>query len=217
MKIFFSNRFRLSLFLLFAVYAVGFTTILFSHTDSLMRLTPYNLLFASALLIYNAENPDRAYAFWFLLCAIAGFLLEAIGTSTGLIFGSYDYGEGLGIKVLDVPLMIGINWPVLVFATTAILLPLRLNWFVRAMLGALMMVAYDVLLEPVAMRFDFWDWEGGVVPIQNYIAWFLIGLLMQVGVNWFVKPLRNKIALYIIIIQTLFFALLIFTEKLRVF
>ncbi len=217
MKDLFTSKFRLSLFLLSAVYAVGFITILLGHTDSLMRLTPYNLLFATALLIYNAENPDRNYTIWFLISALAGFFLEAIGTATGLIFGTYHYGNGLGIKALDVPLMIGINWPVLVFATSAILLPLGWHWILRAVAGSLMMVAYDVLLEPVAMRFDFWDWDGGVVPSQNYLAWFIIALLMQLGVNRFVKPIANKIALYIIIIQAAFFALLIYTENLRVF
>lgn len=205
------------MFLLLAVYAVGFTTILLGHTDSLMLLTPYNLLFASALLIYNAENPDRAYGLWFFVCALAGFFIEAIGTATGVIFGTYHYGNGLGIKLLDVPLMIGINWPVLVYSTSAILLPLGMHWVVRSISGALLMVLYDFLLEPVAMRFDFWDWDGGVVPVQNYLAWFVIGLLMHLGVNRFVKPLKNKIALYVIVIQALFFAVLIITEDLRIF
>lgn len=217
MRHIFANKFRLSLFLLSAVYSVGFITILLGHTDSLMRLTPYNLLFATALLIYNAENPNRNYVIWFILSALAGFFIEAIGTATGIIFGNYHYGNGLGIRLLNVPLMIGINWPVLVYATSAILLPLGWHWTARAVAGALMMVAYDVLLEPVAMRFDFWDWEGGVVPLQNYLAWFVIGLLMQLGVNRFVKPLNNKIALYVIIIQAAFFALLIYSENLKVF
>lgn len=217
MKVLFENKFRLSLFLLVAVYTVGIVSILLGHTDNLMRLTPYNLLFATAVLIYNAEKPDTAYVIWFLICAVAGFLVEAIGTATGVIFGSYAYGNGLGIKLIDVPLMIGINWPVLVFATSAILLPFGLHWALRAFIGALMMVAYDIFLEPVAMRFDFWDWDGGVVPLRNYLAWFVIGLLMQLGVNRYVVPLKNKIALYVIVVQTVFFAILIYTENLKIF
>lgn len=217
MKVLFENKFRLSLFLLVAVYTVGIVSILLGHTDNLMGLTPYNLLFATALLIYNAEKPDTAYVIWFLICAVAGFLVEAIGTDTGVIFGSYAYGSGLGIKLIDVPLMIGINWPVLVFATSAILLSFGLHWALRAFIGALMMVAYDIFLEPVAMRFDFWDWDGGVVPLRNYLAWFVIGLLMQLGVNRYVVPLKNKIALYVIVVQTVFFAILIYTENLKIF
>ncbi|HMM11021.1 MAG TPA: carotenoid biosynthesis protein [Bacteroidales bacterium] len=207
----------MSLFLLIAVHIVGTITILLGYTDSLMHLTPYNLLFCSALLVYNAEKPDASYVLWFLICAVGGFLLEAIGTATGLIFGSYIYGNGMGIRVLSVPLMIGLSWSVLVFSTSAILLPYGLHWVLRSIIGALLMVGYDILLEPVAMRFDFWDWEGGVIPLQNYVAWFVIGLMMQLGVNWFVKPLKNRMALYIFIIQALFFALLIYTEKLKVF
>ena len=41
-------------------------------------------------------------------------LTEAIGVNTGLLFGTYEYGANLGFKIFGVPLIIGVNWTVLI-------------------------------------------------------------------------------------------------------
>jgi putative membrane protein len=214
---FIKNKLQLSLFLLAVIYLVGIVTALIGHTDALMQLTPYNLVFATGLILYNAEGMNKVYLKWFLLIAVAGYLIELLGIITGIIFGIYAYGEGLGIKLFDVPLIIGINWAVLVFASAAILNKLKLSIWLKAAIAATMMVAYDILLEPVAIRFDFWNWEGGSIPLQNYIAWWLIAYVMLLGVLRYVKNLQNKIALYVVLVQSLFFAILILKEGLKVF
>ena len=45
----------------------------------------------------------------FLLVAVLGFAIEWYGVHTGSPFGFYQYGEGLGIKWKDIPLVIGLN------------------------------------------------------------------------------------------------------------
>ncbi|MBU1368382.1 MAG: carotenoid biosynthesis protein [Bacteroidetes bacterium] len=213
---FLKNRFQLSLALLIIVYMVGIVTVLLGHTDALMLLTPYNLLFAAGLLIYNAEGFDKKYGSWLLVVILAGFFVELLGIETGLIFGEYSYGNGLGLKWLDVPLMIGINWGVLVFATAAMVHPLKLSKWLKAVIAATLMVSYDILLEPVAVRFDFWSWAGGTIPLQNYLAWWIIAFLMLLGAFYWVKNLRNRLAFYIIGVQTLFFLLLIVDQQLTI-
>lgn len=214
---FIKNKLQLSLFLLAVIYLVGIVTALLGHTNALMQLTPYNLVFATGLILYNAERMNKVYLKWFLIITVAGYLIELLGIITGVIFGIYAYGEGLGIKLFDVPLIIGINWAVLVFASSAILNKLKLSIWLKAAIAATMMVAYDILLEPVAIRFDFWNWEGGSIPLQNYIAWWLIAYVMLLGVLRNVKNLQNKIALYVVLVQSLFFAILILKEGLKVF
>lgn len=216
MKSLLTNRFYLSLSLLVIVYTVGFVTVLLGHAESLMLLTPYNLLFASGLLIYNAEGFDKRYGSWLLVVMLAGFFVEVAGIETGLIFGTYAYGEGLGIKWLDVPLMIGVNWGVLVFGTAALIQHFRLARWVKAAIAATLMVSYDVLLEPVAIRFDFWSWAGGTIPLQNYLAWWIISFGMLLGAFYLVKNLRNRLAIYVIGIQTLFFVVLILDQNLSI-
>ncbi len=212
-----NDRFNHSLFLLVVIYAVGIVTTLAGYADNLMKLTAYNLLFATALLIYNAKATNNAYVLWFLLIGLSGYLIELAGILTGLIFGEYAYGDGLGIKLFDVPLMIGVNWSVLVFASAALVDKIKIRIWMKAALAATMMVLYDFLLEPVAIRFDFWTWSGTDVPVQNYIAWWIIAFFMLLGVISRVKPLENKIAGFVIGIQTLFFAILIIKEGLNIF
>jgi putative membrane protein len=211
---FLKNHFQLSLFLLVVIYAVGIATVMLGHADNLMQLTPYNLIFASAILLYNAEGLNRRYLLWFAVVAVSGYLLELIGIKTGLVFGEYSYGSGLGIKLFDVPVIIGINWAILVFATAALVQ--HYNWpiWLKAAISATIMVAYDVFLEPVAIRFDFWNWAGGSIPVQNYAAWWLIAFFMLLGAFYFVKNLKNRLAIYVIGIQALFFIIIILNQAL---
>ncbi len=216
MKAFLKNKFQLSLFLLIVIYMVGIISVLAGRAESLMQLTVYNLLFAIAILIYNAEKPNKLYWLWFGICALAGFLLEVAGVQTALIFGEYSYGEVLGLSLWGVPLIIGLNWSLLVFATAALVNSKTWPIALKAAIAASIMVLYDIFLEPVAIRFGFWEWAGGPVPLQNYLAWWLIAFFMLLGVFTYVKNLRNRLALYILGIQTLFFILIILYEGLPI-
>jgi len=37
------------------------------------------------------------------------------------------------------------------------------------------MMLLDIMIEVSAPRFDFWEFENSIIPIKNYIAWFIIG------------------------------------------
>ncbi|MBE0662449.1 MAG: carotenoid biosynthesis protein [Bacteroidales bacterium] len=213
---FLQNRFQLSLFLLIVIYTVGIVTVLLGNADDLMKLTPFNLLFASGILLYNAEGISRRYIAWFAVIAVSGYVIELIGIITGIIFGEYAYGSGLGLKLFDVPLIIGLNWAILVFATAALVQQFSWPLWLKAAVAATLMVAYDLFLEPVAIHFDFWTWAGGSIPLQNYAAWWLIAFLMLLGTFKFVANLKNRLAAYVIAIQTLFFIILILNQDLSI-
>ncbi len=40
------------------------------------------------------------------------------------------------------------------------------------------MLLMDLLIEPVAIHLGYWSWTGGDIPIQNYLSWFVISLVM---------------------------------------
>lgn len=211
---FIKDKTRFSLFLLIVIYLVGFVTALLGFTDSLMQLTPFNLLFAAGLIIYNTSEINARFFIWFACIAVIGFLLEWIGITTGIIFGEYHYGDTLGIQLMDVPLIIGINWSVLVFSTAAVVSGTDLNKWLKSALAATLMVCYDFLLEPVAVRFDFWTWTGGEIPVQNYLAWWIISFMFLLPTHYLFSNLKNRIALPVILVQALFFVVLILKEGL---
>ena len=171
-------------------------------------LTPFNLILSGAALAYFHEHKDKE--FWLLSLSVftLGFVVEMLGVASGVIFGEYYYEGTLGLKVMEVPLVIGLNWWILVYCTRAVAAKLTQNSFAQIVLAAILMVGMDFLIEPVAVRFDYWEWVASEIPIANYIAWFVIGLAMQ----FIIKPLsdlqNNKIAFYLIGAQLIFFTLL---------
>jgi putative membrane protein len=117
-----------------------------------------------------------------------GYLVEVLGVHTGWVFGQYDYGQTLGPQIAKVPLAMGLNWFIMCYVSTRFAAHLGLNAWKGAVLSAAMMVAIDILMEPVAMALDFWHWENGQIPYQNYLAWFVVSF----GINYWWFGLSNK-------------------------
>jgi putative membrane protein len=188
------------------VYTVGFIGLNSGWSDLFIDLTPVNLLFTATLLFMFHGKWDRNFVFLFLLIPIAGFFLEVIGTTTGIIFGQYWYGETLGIKFLHTPLMIGVNWLILIYSVGQIAARIKAPILVKSLLGGLLMVLIDFAIEPIAMRYDFWQWENGKVPVQNYLAWFVISLFLLLAYFALAKDQKNRMAPWVYVVLLLFFA-----------
>ncbi len=69
---------------------------------------------------------------------------------------------------------IGVNWLLLVYSTGILLEKFTLNRFVFGLLGASILVCIDILIEPIAVKYDYWTWSNGFFPLQNYLWWFLV-------------------------------------------
>jgi putative membrane protein len=205
------------------VYGVGLAGMLLPFTrDLFIIITPLNLLFAAAFLFYGMM-PTRRVLITGLVIAVASFLIEAAGVNTGKIFGEYSYGKALGPALLKTPLIIGLNWFLLIYCTNVIsrqlwdVLPVRVTGGRGAALsmtlfvilsGSLLMVIYDLLLEPAAMRLDMWSWQGGRVPVRNYVAWFIFSAVFHALVRaWGEEPVNRK-ALPLFTVQLVFFAVI---------
>ncbi|NND07980.1 MAG: carotenoid biosynthesis protein [Saprospiraceae bacterium] len=110
---------------------------------------------------------------------LTGFAAEWVGVHYGLLFGAYHYGDNLGYKVDGIPLLIGINWALLTLSTAAISQHYVSNKWLRAAFGAFLMIALDFFIEPAAPLFDFWYWDIGHAPVQNFVAWFGIAFVLH--------------------------------------
>lgn len=198
------------MWILAIVYAVGVGGILSPFREYFLSLTPLNLLLTLFMAV-NAE-PLRKDGRWWTFGALAwltGFFIEVAGVHTGVIFGHYWYGETLGFKVWEVPLMIGVNWLLLSYcAGETVRVFNRLHIVVKAPLAAGIMVALDILIEPVAMQLDFWDWEGSVVPLQNYIAWYVVAAFLAFFYQRLPQRPVNQVAVFALVLQFLFFIIL---------
>lgn len=168
-------------------------------------LTPFNLIASLGLLLLFHTDFRPAFLTYSLLAFAVGFLVEVAGVATGLIFGQYAYGDTLGFKLAEVPLVIGTNWLMLSMVCGSITDRLAVPVWAKVLLAATLMTLLDVLIEPVAMRLDFWQWAGGIVPWQNYAAWFVVSTVLFVA--YFKLPFRkeNALAPLLLLLQFLFF------------
>jgi putative membrane protein len=157
----------------------GFCFMLWKPTSAFfVSLTPLNLFVSLGVMLYFHKSPTITFAISCLLVWLGGFLVELAGVQTGVIFGRYAYGEVLGAKVWETPLIIGINWLMLIYALAAILS--EKNWMLwqKAIVIGAGMTLLDVLIEPFAIRFGLWHWFDTPVPLQNYLAWLMTASVM---------------------------------------
>ena len=138
---------------------------------------------------------------------IGGYVIEYVGVHTGIFFGDYAYGDALGSKYLGIPIIIGINWYAIVVSSAAVARKFTDNATLRIILTALFCTLVDFLIEPVAIRFGFWNWKGGLIPWTNYLWWFLFSLGFA-AVYLYTSRTRNRPAEMLWLIWVLFFILL---------
>jgi len=202
--------YRISFVVLIIIYGVGLVGFLTIYRNIMIQLTPVTLLLSWLLVMLNHREWNRFFVLFMLSIMMGGFIAEVLGVETGLIFGQYTYGKTLGAKVFNVPLIIGVNWFILVYSSGMITNLIKANWYWKALFGALLMVLLDMSLEPVATAYDFWTWQNNVIPVQNYISWFILSFMFH-GIFQNLK-LRsiNRFAIVLFIIQWIFFMTLSF-------
>ncbi|MEW5846880.1 MAG: carotenoid biosynthesis protein [Bacteroidota bacterium] len=160
-----------------------------------------------SFLILMLFHKPHSFSFWITLASIGllGFLVEAIGTNTGLIFGQYTYGSSLGFGVFGTPLNMAINWMMLVYLVAFVLQHWNTSVTLKSVASAIMLTAFDWILEPVAIRLGMWRWDLLTPPLHNYIGWFLFSLLVFGIFYRFTPKLYNPLANIFTVMHGLFF------------
>ncbi len=192
------------------------------YHDWFVQHTALNLGLMGVLLIWTQPGKNFAFFLFFITACMVGMGTEMIGVNTGKLFGHYWYGNLLGPKLNGVPYLIGLNWFVLVFCCAAVMetihdwvrhkmektgagLPPRLAAISLVVDGALLALFFDWIMEPVAMKLDFWQWQNQNIPLFNYTCWFLVSLVLLVLLRKLRVNKANHFAVHLFIIQSLFF------------
>lgn len=203
-------------------YSVRFLIIIFSvgifghinpgTRELMLWLTPFTLFITMGVVFYSliGESNNKLIV-WFFLTYVLTFILEVIGVKTGLIFGNYIYGSTLGLKVLSVPLIIGLNWVFVILGGISIAQKVTSDKNLSALITAMVAVVFDLVLEPVAIKLDYWTWQNDNIPLQNYMAWFVISFFFAWIFNRMNLNLKTDLPKIYLAVQTVFFiSLLIF-------
>ena len=206
------TNYRYVVLFLIIFYAVGFAGLSIPATRPFfVHLTPFALLLSSLIIaLFHCKFSAKTILIFIFIYA-ASFVVELIGVNTGSIFGNYTYGHGLGPKLFNTPLIIGLNWLLLVYVSNSVMQRTDWNPIVKVFGASFLLLAYDVLLEQVAPLLAMWTFSESTIPIQNYVAWFLLALLFSLVINLLKINTKNRIAPIVFGIQALFFAALLLT------
>lgn len=202
------TKYNLSIAIIWLFHISGILGLLYGNSKWFVGATPLNLSLCFGLLLYTSWGTPKLNGV-VLITFFVGMLAEILGVNYGLIFGHYLYGEALGPKFMGVPWLIGANWCILVLCTAAIAEHLFDAPWARVLVGVGLMLLLDVLIEPIAPVLDFWVFDEGVAPLQNYIGWFCIALPLHVLYQAQQIKIEGWFTHHLFLLQLLFFTLLL--------
>ncbi len=176
---------------------------------AVLKLTDLFLFITNGIVFYFLLRKNRTAPFliWAVSAFLITFFIEFLGVKTGKIFGEYEYGSTMFLQVGGVPVIIAFNWVMLILATYSMSVLLFKNRWIAPVMGSFMIVAFDFVLEPVAMYLDYWQWADGTVPVQNYVAWFVISFVFSSALSLMNTRPLSKILHYYFFMQFIFFLL----------
>lgn len=147
-------------------------------------------------IIFFREVLKRNYLriFEIISCAVFGMILE-IGNT--YIAHTYYYSQLFLVKVVEVPLAIGLWWAVIIYCSMLLSDQYNIPWKFRPVMDALIVVLVDISMDVVAIRLGFWHWsiplnqEWYGVPYENLIGWMLVALSFSYLIR-FIRTLNHK-------------------------
>lgn len=186
----------------------------------------YVILGTLAALAFLGDRVGwRAAALLALSASTLALAAELLGTSVALPFGDYSYSGLLGYRILGlVPFPIPLSWFYMLIGSLAIVARLstagdgnRTRWW-WALGAGLLMVAWDVSMDPAMVKTGHWLWGSGAVfreaglpgwlvafftadafygmPLSNWFGWLLTATLIARAMLAIVPPVtvRERIA-----------------------
>ncbi|MBL6654761.1 MAG: carotenoid biosynthesis protein [Flavobacteriaceae bacterium] len=210
LKLLDNNELRyFSIFIVWLVNISGFFGILSDQKDFFLSSSPYVLTMTLFLLVVN-NSIDKKYLTKLFFIFLLGLSVEIIGVNFSFFFGEYKYGDNLGVKIFDVPVVIGFNWVLLIILTGNFANRVFQKSIIgKVLFGSIMMILLDLLIEISAPKLDYWEFALNPVPLSNYFWWLIFSILFHL----IYQSNNNKeflVSSNILVIHFLFFGLLAF-------
>lgn len=152
--------------------------------------TVTTFLLASASHAWLARG-GRWTTAYLAIALVIGWLVEAVGTTTGWPFGDYSYTDLLGVQLLDVPMVIPMAWammayPCLLAAQRLASTPIR-----TALVGGFLFASWDLFLDPQMVGEGYWVWHSadpalpGIegIPVQNFLGWLVVAIVLMAALD----------------------------------
>ncbi len=127
--------------------------------------------------------------------AVLSMAIEISAIATGFPYGHFGYSDLLGFRIFgSVPWTVAFAWTPLVFAAYAAAALVGRSLFLRLVLTVSFLIAFDLVLDPGAVRLGFWQYNSGGgfygVPLSNFAGWAFSGALGFALIEIFVRIRR---------------------------
>lgn len=144
-------------------------------------------VFAAASLTHALVTRGARFAAVVVVAAVGGgFVIEVIGSSTGVPFGTYAYTGQLGWEVGGVPLVIPLAWAMMAYPCAVVARRITARRVPAVLIAAAGMVAWDLFLDPQMVAEGHWTWaaDGAYlgIPLTNYVGWAVVAVAMQAAI-----------------------------------
>ncbi len=160
----------------------------------------FTLVFVSFSIFHCTVTEGwKRTAVFFAASAVICYVSEEIGVRTGVLFGPYHYGNLLGPRLGDVPVIIPLAYFMMVYPSWMVAKALvsgidtdaLKGLTAQAVIAAIVVTAWDAVMDPSMAAAGNWIWErGGVyfgVPRRNFFGWLVTAFL----VFWIAGLLRR--------------------------
>lgn len=201
-------KFKISLIVLIILHLVGIIGFSIEATQMLfLKAVPIHLIITAAFLFLNYTGNYRKLFLFISISFLIGFTAELIGVNTALLFGNYSYSGIMGFKLINTPLLIGLLWSTTAYTVNTVLSQYfeTKSVFIKVILAGLSMMLLDGILEIFAVKMGLWSWTNGNIPLYNYFTWFMVGCVISFIYYLIIPSNKNRIALFYIDIQLIFF------------
>lgn len=145
---------------------------------------------AAVLAVAQAGWGTRETLHMLALVLPLAWLVERVGSTTGIPFGAYHYTEALAPLLGGVPLIIPVAWLMMLpaaWAVAAAITGAQSGWRFVAV-SAAAFTAWDFFLDPQMVHWGYWVWhepDGYFgIPWVNFSGWLLASAL----ITWLVRP-----------------------------
>ena len=184
------------IFFLLLCTAAGFGVSRISFSGSMKIGSSFSIIiFAlpAIVALYKWLGLTRALILFIVLSLLA-YLFESVSIITGYPYGLFTYNNSMAYKLLDiVPWNVPFAWIPSLIGCVALAKRYSSSFVKQLIIASLLLVLFDLLLDPAAVKLGFWTWQNPgwyyQIPVTNYFGWVFSGAIGSAAVLSFGKKL----------------------------
>lgn len=143
-------------------------------------ISQINVVVFALPMIYGAGKWLGTKIWILALMGVYAMSIETFAILTSWPYSGFEYGDLIGGKIGIVPWTVAFSWVPILLLGWGWVLPWKSGW-VRIGLGAVLMMVFDLVLDPGAAALGFWIWDNPVgwyeIPWMNFFGWIVTSVI----------------------------------------